>query len=564
MEITSNTFKHIAEQFSKLQENERRHAHGWIQAFLEVRGKECKICKGINIVVCPYPSIYEPFCYEYIYGCKKCGTAWLEPNKIDIDCYYKDIYAKEDRKDREIPPEVYFSEDYYKKEKTLFYFDRASRHVKHVQNVFNKEFGTVLDFGSGPGYFLHTINAKEKLAVEPDHASQKYHDYLGSKLTDVCSVASDTVDCICASHSLEHLFLDDATQTISEFFRILSSDGVMLIEVPNGSLLRNHLHSKHTPHTIFFTPESLDILLTTQGFKTLVFIPQGRANLQVRKDPQYTPSLHSNLCDTHGNILVVCSKIPSDIRIELLFSPEKHQKPQITVKQTEKGNIMSEKKQEELFQHWSTISQPSELDFHKRNTYRANTEAFHKDNVHFWNSLGFSSTQFLHKTILDLGAGSRARSTYFKGCTAFALEPLAQKFIEEIEWCDLETAYAKVYSIPGETLIDDLVGKVDFVYSINVIDHCYEIDALLKNCAHYMAENALCFLAFDHSYKTDPLHPQILDEEICFDLFKKNGLSTYKFRQVPPFHKGIAKYAGAWWLTKRKGDDTFQNIPGIL
>jgi len=100
---------------------------------------------------------------------------------------------------------------------------------------------------------------------------------------------------------------------------------------------------------------------------------------------------------------------------------------------------------------------------------------------------------------------------------------LAQRFIEEIDWCDLTDA-EKVYSSPAEECIQECVNTADLVISINVLDHCYDFDKVIGNIAAYLKDGALAFLSFDEHRKTDEMHPLFLTVEVCEGIFRKNGL----------------------------------------
>src|SRR5262249_21694517 len=115
------------------------------------------------------------------------------------------------------------------------------------------------------------------------------------------------------------------------------------------------------------------------------------------------------------------------------------------------------------------------------------------------------------KTVVDLGAGSKLRTKYFEGARLIAIEPLAKRFIETIPWCDLGSA-DRVFSSPGEEPLAELHCQADLLVSINVIDHCYDVAALLANVRDYLKPGALAFFSFDSHLDTDLLHPLVIDE----------------------------------------------------
>jgi len=204
-------------------------------------------------------------------------------------------------------------------------------------------------------------------------------------------------------------------------------------------------------------------------------------------------------------------------------------------------------------EQWSGTAQPGELSFHRTSTFRADHEKFTAANARFFDGFGFSATQFTGKTIVDLGAGSKLRALYFTGANIIAIEPLAEKFMQEIEWCDLRKA-SEVYSAPAEAMIDGLAGRVDFLFSINVLDHCYDFVDCIANIYAYLKPGGTAFLAFDCHQKTDDLHPIIVNEKVASAAMFDAGFQIDKLERIASFHRGIAAYAIALYLTKPKGD----------
>ena len=92
---------------------------------------------------------------------------------------------------------------------------------------------------------------------------------------------------------------------------------------------------------------------------------------------------------------------------------------------------------------------------------------------------GLKPGDYSGKTVIDLGAGSKLRSRYFSEAELIAIEPLADRFLKEIDWCDLAQAH-EVYSVPAETKIESCVGRADLLISINVLDHCYDFERIIE------------------------------------------------------------------------------------
>jgi 2-polyprenyl-3-methyl-5-hydroxy-6-metoxy-1,4-benzoquinol methylase len=171
---------------------------------------------------------------------------------------------------------------------------------------------------------------------------------------------------------------------------------------------------------------------------------------------------------------------------------------------------------------WQQIAQAGEFRFHKRDTWRQSPN-FMSQTRRLFRHFGFRPEEFVGKTIIDLGAGSKLRTKYFTGAKIIAIEPLAERFINEIYWCDLLDA-EKVYSTPAEERIEECVNTADLVISMNVLDHCYDFEHIIENIVAYLKNGALAFLSFDNHYDSDKMHPLRLTETICGSVFTQKGL----------------------------------------
>ncbi len=178
---------------------------------------------------------------------------------------------------------------------------------------------------------------------------------------------------------------------------------------------------------------------------------------------------------------------------------------------------------------WKEQAQKGEFAFHKNDTWRQ-TEGFLQQTSVLFKSWGFEADEFEGQIVLDVGAGSMLRGKYFKNAKLVALEPMADDVLREIPWTDLQDAW-KVFSTPAEQSIPELVGQVDFIFSINVLDHCYNFDEIIANLYTYLKPGARAFLSFDEHYVTNKMHPLILTETICPPIFEKAGFKIEKFNK---------------------------------
>lgn len=178
---------------------------------------------------------------------------------------------------------------------------------------------------------------------------------------------------------------------------------------------------------------------------------------------------------------------------------------------------------------WQRTAQEGEFDFHQKSTWRQ-TPDFMAQTSRLFDHFGFSPEGWAGKTIIDLGAGSMLRTRYFKGAKIIALEPLAERFLKELEWSDLRDA-ERVYSSPAEERIEACVGQADLVISINVLDHCYDFERIVANIAAYLAPGGLAFLSFDEHKVADEMHPLVLSDAVCRDIFAQQGLVVEKYSE---------------------------------
>src|SRR5688572_26558141 len=72
---------------------------------------------------------------------------------------------------------------------------------------------------------------------------------------------------------------------------------------------------------------------------------------------------------------------------------------------------------------WVEVAQEGELNWHKKPNVRARPD-WETGNAKLWADWGFDQLGWANKLVLDVGAGSRLRTLYFKGARIAAIEPL--------------------------------------------------------------------------------------------------------------------------------------------
>jgi SAM-dependent methyltransferase len=234
-----------------------------------------------------YPSTEEPWSALVLVGCQQCGFSHVPTVPFSLDDYYRSEYGAT-RRSRTAPPSEFFTGEAtpgVERQRR-----RADRHLEVLQR-FSAEFGTVLDVGCGPGIFLHRVPAKRKLAIEPDPLSKPYLDYLGAQIVRADDIPDASVDVVVTSHFLEHLLAPDLAGMLATFRRVLKPAGLVLSEVPQGSLMAFDLsRGRHAPHISFFSPESLERVFTDAGFDVCLLDTMGGKPAAAIEAPLYAPT----------------------------------------------------------------------------------------------------------------------------------------------------------------------------------------------------------------------------------------------------------------------------------
>lgn len=195
---------------------------------------------------------------------------------------------------------------------------------------------------------------------------------------------------------------------------------------------------------------------------------------------------------------------------------------------------------------WSSVAQPGELAFHKRTNIRSGAD-WPASNAAFWKRRGFAPDGWERKLVVDVGAGSRLRTLYFRDAKIAAIEPLADRYIAEVEWQDLDQA-DELYAVPAEKDISDLHGRADLLVSMNALDHGYDFEAAVANIRRYLKPDGLAHLSFDPHDRPDDLHQLLLDDQTARATFNRCGLTVERFEQWGRYHAGPGPKALHYWL----------------
>jgi SAM-dependent methyltransferase len=208
--------------------------------------------------------------------CRVCGFTFTDdpPDEKDItEFYVSEDYISHSDKKQSLTDHVYhLARNYMLRKK-----------YNLVHKMSGRETGTLLDIGSGTGYFADYMNRKG-WNVKGVELSDQAREYSISRFgltavspRDVPVIKDGSVDCITLWHVLEHLY--DPVMWLKEISRILKDDGNCIIALPNiksadAVWFGNGWAALDVPrHLWHFSPETLPAFINGYGFICTKVIP---------------------------------------------------------------------------------------------------------------------------------------------------------------------------------------------------------------------------------------------------------------------------------------------------
>jgi len=138
-----------------------------------------------------------------------------------------------------------------------------------------KRGGRILDFGSGPGFFLDSLDGNwEKYAVDTSNFSiSNIQDPTTNKFRGTLFEAGyedNFFDAIYIGNTLDRL--TNLSETLSELRRVLNVNGVILAVTPNieslcARVFKEKYRLLYSNHLVYFSTETLKKFFSQSGFK---------------------------------------------------------------------------------------------------------------------------------------------------------------------------------------------------------------------------------------------------------------------------------------------------------
>ena len=151
----------------------------------------------------------------------------------------------------------------------------------------------MLDVGCGPGLFL--IEAKKRgwevygtefTDNQLAYLNNKGINTLKGKLTNF-SFEDELFDVIISSEVIEHI--NNPVEEMQYFHRLLRKGGLVYITTPNFNAIERYFLKgayeiiEYPEHLSYYTPKTIDLLLTNNGFKKLKITTTGISIARIKK-----------------------------------------------------------------------------------------------------------------------------------------------------------------------------------------------------------------------------------------------------------------------------------------
>lgn len=234
----------------------------------------CPTCDSPDIKLCLSTKDYSISQENFdIWECGDCTLRFTQnvPSQQDIAPYYKS--------------EEYISHSDTKKGIVNNLYHRVRNiMLERKFKLVNKwaKSGTLLDYGSGTGYFPAYVKSKGKsvkaIEIDPDaraFAKDKWDlDVYSPEALNDGTLKNHSFSVISLWHVMEHLY--DPSAYLKRFHQLLHNDGTLIIAVPNYTSKDAEHYNEHWAaydvprHLWHFSPKSIVMFAKKNGFDLLM------------------------------------------------------------------------------------------------------------------------------------------------------------------------------------------------------------------------------------------------------------------------------------------------------
>jgi SAM-dependent methyltransferase len=204
-----------------------------------------------------------------IFKCSACGFLFTQdyPEEHDIAQYYEsDDYISHSDTSKG------FSNKLYRVARNLM----LKKKKELIKKITGLKVGTILDIGSGTGYFASTMkkNGWRVKGIEINEKARKFSEaHFGLEVSapdKISTFEADSFDCITLWHVLEHFH--DPFNYISEIYRLLKPGAICVIALPNSDSYDAKHYNRFWAawdvprHLWHFNPVTLRLFSEKSGF----------------------------------------------------------------------------------------------------------------------------------------------------------------------------------------------------------------------------------------------------------------------------------------------------------
>lgn len=227
---------------------------------MELRKRNCPMCGGR-----PEDSVTKytrefPDNGPQVVRCYECHLTYLSPVMTDKE--YEKFYNRDAQKT--------FAQSIVNEDYDLKISHSDQRRVNLVKKNI-KPNSRILDIGTGNSNFVGLVDNAIGIDISVPRVEAAKKRGLNVRHCNIFDW-NETVDVVTMFHVLEHI--TEPTRFIMKVMKILSNNGILIVEVPNLNdlLVRLNKYSNfyyQNAHCTYFTPRTLRSFLTSCGFNIL-------------------------------------------------------------------------------------------------------------------------------------------------------------------------------------------------------------------------------------------------------------------------------------------------------
>lgn len=207
--------------------------------------------------------------------------------------------------------EDYYDESYFLYQKKLGEFGATWKKRMFQSHILQETI--LVEFGSGGGYLLRELDAKEKIGIEINDTARQNAREIGIKsVKNISDIPDDYADVIISTSVLEHV--EDPLGTIRELRKKLKDGGKVVFHVPNEGGVVDYKRSDVDNH--FFSWNCLQIgnLFKAAGY--FVHSVQGIYSAW----PEHFEEIANEINDEHFDALTKINGIASNTQSCLIVA----------------------------------------------------------------------------------------------------------------------------------------------------------------------------------------------------------------------------------------------------